>query len=267
MNFPQIPKSLLPLSIGVGLLFFSGSIIAGVSQFSWLVVPVPGALFLVEVIVVGYLVGVYGTLYVRDKSKIVIMDSGFRESARGLTPKCDVDEGGDPWPAQSVYVVGGAAAIGLAMRGRHAVQARKSAIERFGDNTLVAYAPLQPLPAFFMKGLAVHAADQLARSTDTKFNPTGGSKSIVYYSLLDSLHGIDSEALRHQQAFIANRHGPSGADEIDRVREPGAIANAFRRLAESARPPTKRDSLRKFFTGPNQVDAEADATADKERVQ
>ncbi len=265
----KIPKTVIPLAVGVFILFMSGNIIAALSEWRVLVVPIPVTLFFVLFLVVGWLISVYFQLYVRDKSKTVITDSGLRESARGLTPKCDVDQGGEPWPAQEMYIVGGGAAAYFATRGKHALMARKTAIERLGEDTLIVYAPTQPLPGFFVKGLAMHEADQLARGNDTKFVATVKSGSILHYSLLDSLHGIDSQALRQKQAFIVNRHGRSGAEEADRVRMGfGAIIQDFKGLAASARSQTKRESVRKFFTGPARgSDTEDEQEADKDRVQ
>lgn len=207
-------------------------------------------------------------MMVRDASKTVLLDSGHRESSHGLAPLCDVDLGGEPWPPASLYLVGGGSAYAFSMKDKHAVQVRKSSIEKLGEDTLIVYAPTQPLPGYFVKSLAPHESDQLARANYSGFVAEKDTESILHYSLLDSLHGIDSQALRQLQAFIANRHGKVGADEAVRVRKGDrAIIDSFRVLAARARSRTKRESVAKFFNGGGgAANEDLQANADKERV-
>ena len=141
--------------------------------------------------VLGWAVTVYGVLYWRAKSFVVLTDSSVRQSSNLLTPLAETDLGGDPFPPMTLQLVGGAAWGGGAISDKDAVLVRKSAVEKFGTKTLLIYAPTQPLPGELLLGLAPAEADQAMKASHSGFVPGKGG-SMLHLSFLDSLHGLVS---------------------------------------------------------------------------
>ena len=255
----------VPLAVAIFLLLFIGGIVSGPIT-AWNSSIPHGILFILAGVLVIMINSSFRVM-VRDAGKTVLMDSGHRESSHGLTPLSNVELGDDAWPPMQLYLVGGGSAYYFSIKDRNAVQARSSAIESFGEDVILVYAPTQPLPGYFVKALAPHEADQLEKANQSGFISNEKSDSLLHYSLLDTLHGIDSQSLRQQQAFLVNRHGKAGSDEVVRVRKGReAIITDFRNLATAARSRTKKESILRFWRGEATTD-DIQKQADKERVQ
>jgi len=227
-------------------------------------IDVPIIFVLLPFVVVGWAMIVYGALYWRAKSFVVVTDSAVRQSANLLTPLAETDLGGDPFPPMTLQLVGGAAWKGGAISDKDALLVRKSAVERLGKRTLLVYSPTQPLPGELLLGLAPAEADQAIRASHSGFVAKAGS--MLHFSLLDSLHGIDSQKLRAEQAFIVDKIATPMVHTRRKAYEgPDYYVKKIRGLAAAIRRETPREKLGGLFKP--SADAEAAATADKERVR
>ena len=228
------------------------------------VIGVPLVFIFLPFILVGWAMIVYGTLYWRAKSFIVVTESSVRQSANLLTPLAETDLGGDPFPPMTLQLVGGAAWKGGAISDKDALLVRKSAVERLGKRTLLIYSPTQPLPGELLLGLAPAEADQAMRAAHSGFVAKTGS--MLHFSLLDSLHGIDSQKLRAEQAFIVDKIATSMAHTRRKVYSgTDYYIQKIRGLASAIRRETPREKFGGFFKP--SADAEASAAADRERVK
>lgn len=245
-----IPRSLIPAVVAIAVLFFMGPILGLVSQWTILVINVPLAFWVIVGGATAYVAMLYYNLYIRDRSKVVLTISGLRESASGLPPLAEAEHGGDPFAPMTVLNVGGGAASYFAIKDQHAVGAPRASFERLGDDVVIVYSPTQPVPGFFAIPLMGHQSDLLARMERSAFNVDPKSKSVLHYSVLDTLHGYDSEKLRQDQAFIINKFARSSGEDIVRSRLGWeAIVKDMRGLARGARDQTKREKLGKAFFG------------------
>src|SRR3990167_1207339 len=227
---------------------------------------VPLVFIFLPFIVVGWAMVVYGALYWRAKSFIVVTESSVRQSANLLTPLAETDLGGDPFPPMTLQLVGGAAWKGGAISDKDALLVRKSAVERLGKRTLLIYSPTQPLPGELLLGLAPAEADQAIRASHSGFVAKAGAGSMLHFSLLDSLHGIDSQKLRAEQAFIIDTIAtPMAHTRVKIYQGPDYYIKKIRGLASAIRRETPREKFGGFFK--SSADAEAAAAADKERVK
>jgi|SRR3990167_2570932 len=231
---------------------------------------VPLVFIFLPFIVVGWAMVVYGALYWRAKSFIVVTESSVRQSANLLTPLAETDLGGDPFPPMTLQLVGGAAWKGGAISDKDALLVRKSAVERLGKRTLLIYSPTQPLPGELLLGLAPAEADQAMRAAHSGFvaktDSTAKTGSMLHFSLLDSLHGIDSQKLRAEQAFIVDKIATSMSHTRRKVYQgTDYYIKKIRGLASAIRRETPREKLGGFFKP--SADAEASAAADRERVK
>src|SRR3990167_3285181 len=227
---------------------------------------VPLVFIFLPFIVVGWAMVVYGALYWRAKSFIVVTESSVRQSANLLTPLAETDLGGDPFPPMTLQLVGGAAWKGVAVSDKDVLLVRKSAVERLGRKTLLVYSPTQPLPGELLLGLAPAEADQATRASHSGFVAKAGAGSMLHFSLLDSLHGIDSQKLRAEQAFIIDTIAtPMAHTRVKIYQGPDYYIKKIRGLASAIRRETPREKFGGFFK--SSADAEAAAAADKERVK
>ena len=205
----------------------------------------PVLLLLLIAAAVMWFAGYYGILYIRAKSFIVVTESSVRQSANMLTPLAETDFGGDPFPPMSLYLVSGGAALGTAISDKDALLVRKSSTERLGRKALLVYSPTQPVPGALLAGLAGHEHDQAVRSAFSGFVAKTGS--LLHFSLLDTLHGIDSQRLREEQDFIINKHAPLMA-ETKRWAQAGSerFVKEIRGLASAIRKDTKSEKVGKL---------------------
>jgi len=225
---------------------------------------IPVVFIFLPFIVLGWAVTVYGTLYWRAKSFVVVTESAVRQSANLLTPLAETDLGGDPFPPMTLQLVGGAAWKGVAVSDKHVLLVRKSAVERLGKRTLLIYSPTQPLPGELLLGLAPAEADQAMRAAHSGFVTKTGS--MLHFSLLDSLHGIDSQKLRAEQAFIVDKIATPMAHTRRKVYDgTDYYIKKVRGLAAAIRRETPREKFGGFFKP--SADAEAATAADRERVK
>jgi len=214
--------------------------------------------------ILGWAVTVYGVLYLRAKSFIVVTDSAVRQSANLLTPLAETDLGGDPFPPLTLQLVGGAAWGGGAISDKDVMLVRKSAVERLGSKTLLIYAPTQPLPGELLIGLAPAEADQAMRASHSGFVAKAGS--MLHLSFLDTLHGIDSQKMRAEQAYIIDEIGSPMAHTRDKARSGmNYYIKRIRGMAAAIRRETPREKLGGFLRP--SVESEAASQAEKERVR
>jgi len=228
------------------------------------VIGVPLVFIFLPFILVGWAMIVYGTLYWRAKSFIGVTESSVRQSANLLTPLAETDLGGDPFPPMTLQLVGGAAWGGGAISDKDAVLVRKSAVEKFGTKTLLIYAPTQPLPGELLLGLAPAEADQAMKASHSGFVPGKGG-SMLHLSFLDSLHGLDSQKLRSEQAAIVDEIGTP----MMLTREKARMGQQYyikriRNMAAAIRRETPREKLGGIMRP--SPEAEAQTQAEKERV-
>ena len=230
------------------------------------VLPVPVVFVVLPFAVLGWSAIIYGALYWRAKSFIVVTESAVRQSANLLTPLAETDLGGDPFPPMTLQLVGGAAWKGAAISDKDVLLVRKSAVEKLGKRVLLIYSPTQPLSGELLIGLAPAEADQAMRASHSGFAAKPGSNSMLHFSLLDSLHGIDSQKLRAEQAFIVDKIATTMAHTRRKVYEgTDYYIKKIRGYASAVRRETPRDKFGGFFKP--SADSEAGAAADKERVK
>lgn len=260
----QIPRSVIWFIVFVIAIFaFRGLAVAVNSPWAdlW---GIPIAFILVPTLVALWAITVYGYLFVRAKSAIVVTDSQMRNSANDLHPLSETSLGGDPFPPMSLHLIGGGAYSGFAIADREALLVRRSATERLNHKTLLVYAPTQPVPGEWLAGLAAAENDQAVRAAISGFVAKGGS--LLHVSLLDSLHGMDSQKLRAEQAYIIDKNAPLMAATRRWVHEgPKRFIKEMRALAAAMRRETPRERLGKFFApSPEQ---EAAVEAERERIK
>ena len=225
---------------------------------------IPLILIMMPWIVVLWASAVYGLLYIRSKSPTVITESAVRQSTNDLHPLAVTDVGGDPFPPMALHLVGGGAWGGAAISDKDVMWVRKSAVETFGKNTLVIYAPTQPLPGSLFSGLAAAESDQAIRSNFSGFIPKGDS--LLHFSLLDSLHGIDSQKLRAEQAFIVDKIARLMSETRAWVHAGSdRFIKQIRSLANAIRQDTPKEKAFKFLTA--SPEQEAASAADKDRIK
>ncbi len=190
----------------------------------------------------------------------------MRQSANDLHPLAESDLGGDPFPPMSLHLIGGGAALSAAISDKDALLVRKSATESFGRNVLIVYAPTQPLPGELLLGLAPAEADQAMRASHSGFIAKG-AHSMLHFSLLDTLHGIDSQKLRAQQAFIVDKLARLMTETRKWVHQGSErYVKEIRGLAAAIRRETGREKVGKFFSS-KEAESTAVAAADRERIQ
>lgn len=251
---------ILTLSILIGLRVAADSV-----QSTWAdPIGIPIALILLPWGFVAWALVVYGTLWTRAKSPIVLTESQMRNSANSLTPLGETTLGGDPFPPMSLYLVGGGAYAGFAISDKEPLLVRNSAVEKLNRKTLLVYAPTQPVRGEYLSGLAAAEHDQAVRASFSGFAPKAGS--LLHYSLLDSLHGMDSQKLRAEQAYIIDKHAPLMTATRNWVHEgPKRFIKEMRALALAMRRDSPREKVGKFFSPSNEQKAAQDA--ERERIQ
>jgi len=225
---------------------------------------VPLVLLLAMGAAVLWFAGYYGLLYIRAKSVVVITESAMRQSASTLQPLAETDLGGDPFPPQSLYLVGGGAWGGTSISDKDALFVPKASTERFARKALLIYSPTQPIPGALLAGLAAHEHDQAVRTSFSGFIPKGDS--LLHFSLLDSLHGQDSQRLREEQAFIVDKYARLMAETRRWAHQGGErFIKEIRVLAAAMRKSTPKETAKKLFFSSG--DDETTKAADAERIK
>ena len=233
----------------------------------WLgLVDVPIGIFLFAGAVIAWVAGFYGHLYIRSLSPIVITESSIRQSSNVLHPLGEPDLGGEPFPPMSLYLVGGGADLGVAISDKDVLLVRKSAVERFGRKVLIVHAPVQPMPGAMLSGIAGYESAIAERAPHSGFAPKG--KSMLLFSMLDSLHGLDSVRLREEQDFIVTKYARLLSEQKKwSLAGSKRFVQELRGLADAIRRQTPRQKISRFFSPPGSADQQAQQEQDSERVQ
>lgn len=248
------------------LLVLLDTLISRVSVYSVTQIEVPVGFFFLLMGVIFWASIYYGWMYVRARSPVVLTESGIRQSASGIAPLTETDLGGSPFPPMSLHLVSGGADIGIAIADRDVLLVRKSAIERFGRNVLVVHAPVSVVDGHLLTGLAGHEASLAERAPHSGFTPKS-PKSKLLFSLLDSLHGLDSARLREESDFLISKYARIRSEQKEwSFLGSKRFVQELKGLAAAIHKDTSREKLSRFFGLGQRGDDELAREQDKERV-